>query len=82
MKRVAALGAVIASLGLPASAPAFQHGSIPARQCAASDQASNNPTAREAILEQNPVMNPGTTFPPFGTPGQGQGEGGEHCAGP
>ncbi len=81
MRRVLTLGAIVAALATPAAASAFHHGSIPAATCAASDVASNNPTAREAILVRNPVKNPGRTFPPFGTPGEGQGQGDEHCAG-
>jgi hypothetical protein len=80
-KRFLLLTLVAGALALPATAPAFHHGSIPARECAESDQASNNATARAAIAEKNPVMDPGGTFPPFGTPGEAQGEGGEHCAG-
>lgn len=41
--------------------------------------ASNNPTARTAILVQNPVKDPGTSFPPFGTPGESQAD--PNCAG-
>ena len=81
MRRVLLLGTLLAALALPGSAAAFHHGSIPARDCAASDQASANPTAAAAIRDRNPVMTPGPTFPPFGTPGAGQGRGDEHCAG-
>ena len=79
MKRLTLLIVAVA-LALPAGATAFHHGAIPASSCAASDQASANPTAREAIRERNPVMNPGRTFPPFETPGAFQGQGDEHCA--
>jgi hypothetical protein len=81
MKRLLVLAVVGTALAAPASASAFHHGSIPASECAASTNASNNPTAREAILVRNPVKDPGTTFPPFGTPGAFQGRGDEHCAG-
>jgi hypothetical protein len=77
--RTAGVGvALAASLALPAGASAFHHGSIPPPECAASDIASNNPTARTAILVQNPVKDPGTTFPPFGTNGEGQAD--PNCA--
>ena len=79
MKRLLAAFAC-AALAVPAPAVAFHHGAIPAGACAASEGASANPTARQAILEKNPVMNPGRTFPPFGTPGAFQGQGDEHCA--
>lgn len=72
------VAAVAVSMALPAGASAFHHGSIPPPECAASDIASNNPTARQAILVQNPVKDPGTTFPPFGTNGEGQAD--PNCA--
>ena len=81
MKRALVLVPAVAALAAPTAAPAFHHGAIPASACAQSENASANPTAREAILERNPVKNPGRTFPPFGTPGAFQGQGDEHCAG-
>ena len=80
MKRFLVIAATAAALAVPASAPAFHHGSIPASSCAESEGASANPTARAAIRDRNPVMTPGPTFPPFGTPGAFQGQGDEHCA--
>ena len=80
MTRLIVLAMLAAVLAVPAAAFGFHHGSIPASAWAASEQASANPTAREQILERNPVMNPGRTFPPFGTPGAFQGQGDEHCA--
>ena len=77
---IAGTAAAAALLALPAAAPAFHHGSIPARECAASDNASNNPTAVAAIRDRNPVKDPGRTFPPFGTPGEGQGSEHVMCA--
>ena len=71
----------VAALAFPAGAGAFHHGSIPARECAASDMASNNPTALAQIRDRNPVKTPGTTFPPFDTPGEGQGNAHVQCAG-
>jgi hypothetical protein len=73
MKRLLLVAAVATSLAAPATAGAFHHGSIPARECAASATASDNPTAVAAIRDKNPVMTPGPTFPPFGTPGEGVG---------
>ena len=70
--------ALAAALALPAGASAFHHGSIPPPECATSELASNNPTARNAILVQNPVKDPGLTFPPFGTNGEGQAD--PNCA--
>ena len=80
MKRLTAVAGLLVALALPASSAAFHHGQLPARFCANSDMASANPTARAAIRDRNPVMNPGPTMPPNGTPGQGQGQGEEHCA--
>ena len=68
------------ALALPVPAGAFHHGSIPAKECASSSLASNNPTALAAIRDLNPVKTPGLTFPPFGTPGAFQGAGDENCA--
>jgi len=78
---IAGTAAAAALLALPAGASAFHHGSIPARECAASDAASNNPTAAAQIANRNPVKTPGPTFPPFGTPGEGQGNEHVQCAG-
>jgi hypothetical protein len=72
------VASVAGALAVPGSASAFHHGSIPPIVCAASDMASNNPTARNAILVQNPVKNPGLTFPPFGTNGENQAD--PNCA--
>jgi hypothetical protein len=58
------------------------HGAIvTAPQDAASDNASNNPTAAAQIANRNPVKTPGPTFRPFGTPGEGQGNEHVMCAG-
>ncbi len=81
MKRFVLLGVTVVALAAPAGAQAFHHGATPVPQCAEASQAGANPTAREAILERNPQKNPGRTFPPFGTPGESQGQGGEHCEG-
>ena len=81
MKRLACSAVAACALLLPPAAGAFHHGAIPASECAAAEGASNNPKAREAILERNPEKSPGPTFPPFGTPGAFKGQGDEHCAG-
>jgi len=78
--RWTAVAAGVVVLACPAGASAFHHGSIPARECAASDMASNNPNAAAQIAARNPVKNPGPTFPPFGTPGEGQGNEHVMCA--
>ncbi len=83
-KSIIATSAVLASLALAAPATAFHHGATSSAQCAAAEGANNNPTARAALNERNPVFDasvPGApNFPPFGTPGARQGQGGEHCA--
>lgn len=85
MKRLVATTAVLASLGLAGPASAFHHGATGSAKCAAADGANNNPTARAALNDRNPVFDasvPGQpNFPPFGTPGAGRGQGDEHCAG-
>jgi hypothetical protein len=61
MMRRIMLTLVVALLlvGAPAApAFAFIHLTVPAGECAASDQAGNNPTAGEAITEQNPAQDP------------------------
>lgn len=79
LRGVGPVVALAALLAVPGSASAFHHGSIPPLECAASDTAGNNPTARNAILVNNPVKDPGTQFPPFGTPGESQVD--PNCAG-
>jgi hypothetical protein len=41
-----------------APALAFIHVTVPAGDCAASDQAGDNPTAGAAIVEKNPAQDP------------------------
>jgi hypothetical protein len=80
MKRLAVGFAAALVLALPGSALAFHHGGLPATACHA-DQAgspsNDNGMAKEAILANTPLTLP---LPPVGTPGNGRGEGGEHCA--
>jgi hypothetical protein len=80
MKR-ACLVSVVALLALPAPAVAFHHGGLPATFChalAAGSPSNDNGMAKEALLAHNPAQE--RPLPPVGTPGDGQGEGGEHCA--
>lgn len=89
MKRLALVLSVAALMLMPASTLAFHHGGLPSTQCAAEAAGSpsnNNGNAKEALIEHNPF---GLPLPPAGSPGNsgmesvpgnGQGEGGEHCA--
>jgi hypothetical protein len=79
MKR-ASFVAVALALAVPAPALAFHHGDLPATAChapAAGSPSNDNGMAKEAILAHSPRTLP---LPPVGTPGDGQGAGGEHCA--
>lgn len=79
MKRLAAAIGLVAVLALPAPALAFHHGGLPARFCAADAAGSpsnDNGMAKEALLAAGHTL----PLPPVGTPGNGQGEGAEHCA--
>ena len=82
-KRVMAAILVSAVMLIVIAAPAlaFHHGGLPSTVCAADAAGSpsdNNGQAKESITAHNPHFKP--PLPPVGTPGQGQGEGGEHCA--
>jgi hypothetical protein len=80
MKRIALAFGVALVLALPGSTLAFHHGGLPARVCAADAAGSptnDNGMAKEAILANTPLTLP---LAPVGTPGNGQGEGGEFCA--
>jgi len=80
MKRLAVALAIAAALALPGTALAFHHGGLPATAChadAAGSPSNDNGMAKEAILANTPLTLP---LPPVGTPGNGQGQGGEHCA--
>lgn len=80
MKR-ACLVSVIAVLALPGPAVAFHHTGLPATFChapAAGSPSNDNGMAKEALLAHNPAQD--LPLPPVGTPGNGQGDGGEHCA--
>ena len=80
MKRLIASLILLASLLFPASALAFHHGGLPATVChadAAGSPSNDNGNAKGALLAHNPQ---GLPLPPVGTPGNGQGQGGDHCA--
>ena len=81
MKRLLLLVALLAALVLPANAPAFHHGGLSSTTCAnenAGSPSNDNGQAKEALLAHNPH---GLPLAPVGTPGQGRGQGDEHCAG-
>ena len=81
MKRLAVVLALLLSLLVPGSVAAFHHGGLPATACAADAAGSpsnDNGQAKEAISAHNPAQS--LPLPPVGTPGNGQGQGGEHCA--
>ena len=77
MRRIPLLIAAFA-LALPAPALAFHHTGLPATFChapAAGSPSNDNGMAKEALLAAG--LTP--PLPPVGTPGDGQGQGGEHC---
>jgi hypothetical protein len=79
MKRLATAIGLVAVLALPAPALAFHHGGLPATFCAADAAGSpsnDNGMAKEALLAAGRTL----PLPPVGTPGNGQGDGAEHCA--
>jgi hypothetical protein len=80
MKRLVALSAACVALAVPGSASAFHHGGLPATVChasAAGSPSNDNGNAKEALTQKAGLTLP---LPPVGTPGNGQGDGGEHCA--
>ena len=81
MRRLIVLAVAAGVLALPTAAGAFHHGGLPATACAAEAAGSpsnDNGNAKEALIAHNKHFPP--ALPPVGTPGQGQGQGGEHCA--
>ena len=81
MKRALIAVVLAIPLGVPASAAAFHHGGLPATTChapAAVSPSNLNGMAFEAIDTHNQALS--IPLPPVGTPGNGQGQGGEHCA--
>ena len=65
MRRIALIlivaGLLVALSAMPALA--FVHGSVPVEDCAASEQAGENPTARNALLTQGAVAQGAQTLP-------------------
>jgi hypothetical protein len=81
MRKLVVLLAVIAALTAVPGALAFHHTGLPSTACAAEAAGSpsnDNGNAKEAITAHNPAQD--LPLPPVGTPGSGQGDGGEHCA--
>lgn len=60
MRRIILTLAVALMLVGATAAPAFAfiHVTVPAGECAASDQAGDNPTAGAAITDKNPAQDP------------------------
>jgi hypothetical protein len=80
MKRILVLVMLVAMLAFPAVALGFHHGGLPATSChaaAAGSPSNDNGNAKEALTGHAGLTLP---LPPVGTPGNGQGQGGEHCA--
>ena len=77
---VAVLASALMLTVMAAPALAFHHGGLPSTTCAA-DQAGS-PSDDNGMAKENLTGTTGLTLPlpPVGTPGNGQGEGGEHCA--
>ncbi len=82
VKRILATGLVSALMLVMMATPAFafHHGGLPSTTCAA-DQAGS-PSNDNGMAKENLTGTAGLTLPlpPVGTPGNGQGEGGEFCA--
>jgi len=79
MKRSILFFAVALALVLPGQALAFHHTHLPATFChaaVAGSPSNDNGQAKEALLAAGHTL----PLPPVGTPGDGQGDGGEHCA--
>ncbi|HSD81442.1 MAG TPA: hypothetical protein VLB47_12290 [Solirubrobacteraceae bacterium] len=79
-RAVLAVAAVAAAAAVPAPALAFHHTGLPATAChadAAGSPSNDNGMAKEALTQRAGLTLP---LPPVGTPGDGQGDGGEHCA--
>jgi hypothetical protein len=78
MKRLILFFAVALALALPGQALAFHHTGLPATVChapAAGSPSNDNGQAKEALLGAGLTL----PLPPVGTPGDGQGQGGDHC---
>lgn len=80
MRRILILALLLGSLAFPATVLGFHHGGLPSTACAADAAGSpsnDNGQAKEALTAHNPN---GLPLAPVGTPGQGQGDGAQHCA--
>ena len=78
MRRLAMILGLGAALLLPGTTLAFHHGGLPSTVCAneaAGSPSNDNGNAKEALLAAGRTL----PLPPVGTPGNGQGEGGEFC---
>jgi hypothetical protein len=81
MRKKLVLLTAVAALAAAPGASAFHHTGLPSTVCAAEAAGSpsnDNGMAKEAISAHNPAQD--LPLPPVGTPGNGQGEGGEFCA--
>jgi hypothetical protein len=81
MRKALLLLSVVTALVASPGAFAFHHTGLPATFCAADAAGSpsnDNGMAKEAISAHNPAQD--LPLPPVGTPGNGKGAGGEHCA--
>jgi len=81
MRRIAIALALVGAMLVPGTAFAFHHVGLPPTTCAADAAGSpsnDNGQAKLSILTHTPLTLP---LPPIGTPGQGQGQGAEFCAG-
>lgn len=81
MRKKLVLLTAVAALAAAPGASAFHHTGLPSTVCAAEAAGSpsnDNGMAKEAISAHNPAQD--LPLPPVGTPGNGQGEGGEVCA--
>jgi len=80
MKRFALGLSLAAMLAMPGAARGFHHGGLPATTChaaAAGSPSNDNGQSKENLIRIGKFP---PALPPVGTPGEGQGEGGEHCA--
>ena len=80
MRRILVLAMLVATLAFPTVALGFHHTDIPATAChalAAGSPSNDNGMAKEAIRAHTSLVLP---LAPVGTPGEAQGDGGEHCA--
>jgi len=79
MRRLAMILGIGTAMLLPGTTFAFHHVGLPSTFCAneaAGSPSNDNGEAKEALTGQAGLTLP---LPPVGTPGNGQGEGGEFC---